>query len=302
MMKIRDMTSSAYPFVLTLIATPPLPPLLPDLVARATDALQQLGAVGPLHWLAPHIAVDIPFNDIDLLKARDSVAAALNGARVDIIPQVAVTRLKKLVLADMDGTIMQEESLDELADVMHKKPEVAAITERAMRGELDFPSALRERVALLKGLPSSALDQTLARLTPMAGAEVLLATLTAHNIPAHLVSGGFSCFTTPVAARLGFTTARGNTLEVKSGVLTGRVIDPILDKSSKLARLQELAPNPTEALTVGDGANDLPMLLAAGTGVAFHAKPAVNAACSVRVQHSDLTALLYIMGLNPLRS
>jgi phosphoserine phosphatase len=197
--------------------------------------------------------------------------------------------------------MIQQECIDELADEAGVGAHVAGITARAMNGELDFEAALRERVGLLKGLPEGVIARVLRdRITFMPGGQVLLATMKANGAYAALVSGGFTAFTSAVAARLGFDENRANTLDIEGGVLAGTVAEPILGKEAKLQALSEitarLGVTPAKAIAVGDGANDLPMLLAAGTGVALHAKPRVQADCEVRVNHGDLTALLYLQG------
>jgi phosphoserine phosphatase len=197
--------------------------------------------------------------------------------------------------------MIRQECIDELADEAGVGARVADITARAMNGELDFGGALRERVGLLKGLPEGVIAQVLRdRITLMPGGKVLLATMKANGAYAALVSGGFTAFTAAVAAQLGFDENRANTLHVEGGSLAGTVAEPILGKEAKLQALNEITAQlgitPAQALAVGDGANDLPMLLAAGTGVALHAKPRVQAQCEVRVNHGDLTALLYLQG------
>jgi phosphoserine phosphatase len=232
---------------------------------------------------------------------RWEVWADLQGLRVDLAVQRSERRKKRLLIADMDSTMIQQECIDELADEAGVGAHVADITARAMNGELDFEAALRERVGLLKGLPEEVIARVLRdRITLMPGGAVLLATMKANGAHAALVSGGFTAFTEAVAARLGFDENRANTLHLQGGVLAGTVAEPILGKEAKLLALNEisiqLGITPAEAITVGDGANDLPMLLAAGTGVALHAKPTVQAQCEVRVNYGDLTALLYLQG------
>lgn len=283
--------------VLTVVATSPHPPLA---VQQIQQLQQKLGFTGPLDWLAPGRAADLFFNGGDLLAIRDAAEAALEGTAADVIVQPATNRRKKLLLADMDSTMIEQECLDELADAVGLKAETAAITERAMRGELDFAEALCERVANLKGLDIAALEQTKRRLTFMPGARQLIATLRANGTTCLLVSGGFTFFTAHVASTLGFHAHHANVLEEENGKLTGTVRVPILDKHAKLRILNETMAQlniaPEHSMAVGDGANDLPMLQAAGLGFAHHAKPAVNAAAPVRVRHSDLTALLYAQG------
>ncbi len=222
-----------------------------------------------------------------------------NAIDLNLVP--ARARRKKLFVADMDSTMIQQECIDELADRVGLKDKVSAITERAMRGEIAFEPALRERVALLRGLPVSVIDEILAtRITLTPGGRELIATMKAHGAYACLVSGGFTLFTARIASLLGFDEHRANELIVVDGKLTGEVREPILGKDAKRASLIELRDRlglrPEDTLAVGDGANDLAMIAEAGLGVAFHAKPAVAAAADARIQHGDLSALLYLQG------
>jgi phosphoserine phosphatase len=285
--------------VLTLVA--PAGTLFAAAVSRVRAALQQLGAaVGSPDWLAPGEAVDLPFEGLAPEQADAAGRSALDGAAVDVVAQAAEGRRKKLLLADMDSTIVTTETLDELAAFAGLKDRIAAITQRAMNGELDFPRALAERVGLLAGLPVSALERTWEGTAMMPGAAELVATMAAHGARCVLVSGGFTFFTERVAARLGFHAHQSNTLLVEGGKLTGGVAEPILDRDAKLAALKRTAAElglPLAAtLAVGDGANDLDMVRAAGLGVAFRAKPIVAAAARVRIDHSDLRALLFAQG------
>ncbi|MGD9783936.1 MAG: phosphoserine phosphatase SerB [Hyphomicrobiaceae bacterium] len=245
---------------------------------------------------------------LSLTELRDRVRLAFADRPLDInvvADDIAFTR-KRLLVADMESTIIEQEMLDELAGEIGLRDKVAAITERAMRGELDFEAALNERVALLAGLDASILDRlTAERITLMPGAETLIATMKANGAYCALVSGGFTCFTAPVAKRLGFDEHQANTLEVIEGKITGRVIPPILGRAAKRAALERIAAqhgiDPVLTLAVGDGANDLDMLAAAGLGVAFRAKPKVREAAlsnpgGAVITHGDLTALLYLQG------
>lgn len=230
-----------------------------------------------------------------------SVRLSLAPAAVDVVIQPAAYRRKRLYLTDMDSTVIEQECIDELADFVGLKEHVARITERAMNGEIAFEPALRERVALLKGLPVSAVDEVIEkRITLMPGGKTLTATLRKHGVYTCLVSGGFTLFTGPIAAMIGFDEHRGNTLVVENGKLAGRVEEPILGKEAKLATLRELAARHKlgieETMVSGDGANDLPMIHGAGLGIAFRAKPAVAAEAPARIDHGDLTALLYVQG------
>lgn len=281
--------------VATLIAAPSRA----DLSAATVDSVRAGWGGGAADWLAPGIAADIP------LDARPEdlwqVWERLQAEGVDLVVQPAAGRRKRVLLADMDSTIIGQECVDELAEVVGVGAEVRAITDQAMRGDVDFEGALRARVALLAGLSEAVLAEvyeTRIRFTP--GAETLVATMRAHGAYAALVSGGFTAFTARVAAALGFDEHRANTLILEAGRLTGRVAEPILGRDAKVAALRrivgELGIDSEDVLAVGDGANDLGMLGLAGAGVAFHAKPAVAAACDLRVNHGDLTALLYLQG------
>jgi phosphoserine phosphatase len=285
--------------VLTVIA-PPDAPLAAGELSAARDALEALGAdtLAP-DWLAPGQAADIPLGNLDPAQAEAAARAAI-GPRRDVIAQPAAGRRRKLLVADMDSTIVTSETLDELAAFAGLKDRIAAITTRAMNGELDFASALRERVAMLKGLDAAALERTWEATRLTDGARTLVATMRANGAFCALVSGGFTFFTSRVRAQLGFDLDQANVLELADGRLAGRVAEPILDKDAKLATLRRLAAERgvglAETCTVGDGANDLPMLMAAGLGVAFRAKPSVAAAARVRVDHGDLSALLFAQG------
>ena len=258
-------------------------------------------------WLAAGIAADLPFsatgeNDNRVLAAR--LRASLADAPLDVVVQPSAHRRKRLLIADMDSTMIAQECVDELADRVGLKAHVAAITERAMRGEIAFEPALRERVALLKGLPASVIDEVLAeriRLTP--GARTLVHTMKANGAHTCLVSGGFTLFTVRIAASIGFDEHRANRLLIEGGKLAGRVEEPILGGEAKRATLAaltaELKLDIADTLAVGDGANDLAMLQSAGLGVAYRAKPDVAARAGARIDHGDLTALLYVQGYKP---
>lgn len=286
--------------VATLIA-PRTATLDEAVVQTAKAALVGLGAdAGAPDWLAPGTACDLPFGNLAPEQAEAAIRHALNGTTLDIVAQPAATRRKRLLVADMESTIIEQEMLDELGDYVGLKDHIAAITARAMNGEIDFKDAVRERVALLKGLKETVIDEVWQRATLMPGAAQLVGTMRANGAACVLVSGGFRCFTGRVRNWIGFDDDRGNELEVIDGVMTGKVIEPILDKDSKLQALMAYAGEHrvpmAETMAVGDGANDLPMLLAAGLGVAFHAKAVVAAEARARVDHGDLTALLYAQG------
>jgi phosphoserine phosphatase len=285
--------------VATLICNPANPALDSTIVDGARAVLP---SPGPARWLFDEVAVDIPFTGSDDIGA---IVTRLREARgdfpIDIVVQPQAIRRKKLFLGDMDSTMIGQECIDELADFAGLKAHVAAITERAMRGEIEFEPALRERVALLKGLPVSVVDEVLAkRITPTPGGRELVMTMRAHGAYTCLISGGFTLFTHAVAAMIGFQEDRANALQVWDGKLTGEVAEPILGRAAKLATLTELRESfdldNIDTLVVGDGANDLGMIESAGLGVAYHAKPAVAAAAAARIDYGDLTALLYAQG------
>jgi phosphoserine phosphatase len=285
--------------VLTLIA--PRGALAPEHQAKVGAALREAGAeVGAVAPLAAHEAADLPFAGLPLEVADRVARTALAGSPVDAIAQDAAGRRKRLLIADMDSTMVTSETLDELAGEAGLKEEISAITRRAMNGELDFEGALRERVGMLKGLALEALERTWVTTALMPGAEESVATMRAHGARCALVSGGFTFFTGRVAERLGFHEHYSNTLLHDAGQLTGLVGEPILGRNAKLVTLKRLAGEEgldlAQTLAVGDGANDLDMLCAAGLGVAFKAKPVVAAAARARVDHADLRALLFAQG------
>ena len=298
-------------YVATLISHPDRP--------AVTDALAQKAARylphgRPLGWLDPGVAIDIPFliDDTEdggvgeeeaLLKDLAADLHDIMGEEpVDVVIQQHEGRRKKLLVADMDSTMIGQECIDELADYAGFKSRVAAITERAMRGEIAFEPALRERVALLKGLPATVIDTVIAeriRLTP--GGPALVATMRANGAYTCLVSGGFTAFTSRIAAMIGFDEQHANTLLTDAdGQLTGTVAEPVLGREAKLDTLTALHARlrltHEDTLAVGDGANDIPMVKAAGLGVAFHGKPAIREAAAACIDHGDLTALLYAQG------
>jgi phosphoserine phosphatase len=288
--------------VATLICNPAAPALDAAALARARDALP---ASRPIRLLDPGIAADIAFTPeraADASVAATTLRAALGAAPVDVVVQPLAHRRKRLLVADMDSTMIGQECIDELADFAGLKAHVAAITERAMRGDIAFAPALRERVALLAGLPAGIVETVIAeRITLTPGGRALIATMRANGAFAILVSGGFTVFTGRIAAMIGFDDHRGNTLATNpDGKLAGVVGEPVLGREAKQATLiaerERLGLLPAETLAVGDGANDLAMIAEAGLGVAFHAKPAVAAAAAARIDHGDLTALLYLQG------
>ena len=279
-------------FVVTLISARQGLPIARDVAAR-------LG--GEPAWLAPDLACDIHLAEHPTPGALAEIRALASEARVDCVVQEAAGRRKKILIADMDSTMIGEECIDELADLVGLKTEVAEITARAMNGEIAFEPALIARVALLKGLPESVIADVIAtRITLAQGGSTLVATMRANGAYAALVSGGFTAFTAAIAARLGFDENRANRLDLADGRLAGTVAAPILGREAKVEALVDIARQrgltPADALAVGDGANDLGMIGIAGTGVAIHAKPAVAAAAPHRIDHGDLTALLYLQG------
>ncbi|ABQ60498.1 phosphoserine phosphatase SerB [Brucella ovis IntaBari-2006-46-332] len=284
--------------VATLIANPAKAALAPSLGIKASAAVNATG----LYWLADDIACDIPLPlGMEASEADASLRATLDGAPIDVVVQEQERRRKKILIADMDSTMIGQECIDELAEEAGLRDHVAAITARAMNGEIAFEPALRERVALLKGLPLSVIDKVIStRITLTPGGPQLVRTMRKHGAYTALVSGGFTSFTRRIAEMIGFNEERANRLIDDGTRLTGTVAEPILGSEAKVEKLVEIAERlgltPEDAIAVGDGANDLGMIQLAGTGVALHAKPAVAAQAKMRIDHGDLTALLYIQG------
>lgn len=280
-------------FTATLIACPGgLDPAL-------ADSLRNAWGGGDLCWLAPDAAAEFALDQRP--GAFEGAWRELQALGVDLAVRETAGRRKRMLLADMDSTMIGQECIDELAEAAGVGAEVRAVTARAMNGELDFEASLLARMALLKGLPEEAIAEVLAtRITHAPGARTLVATMRAHGAHTALVSGGFTAFTGPVAAALGFDEHHANVLGLKDGKLTGDVAQPILGRQAKVAALEEITARlglaARDVLAVGDGANDLGMLGRAGAGVALHAKPAVAAECDLRINHGDLTALLYLQG------
>ncbi|MGC1429794.1 MAG: phosphoserine phosphatase SerB [Albidovulum sp.] len=282
-------------YIATLLANP----ARANLDRAAVESLRDAWGGGEAHWLNPGIAAEFAVSGVP--ANRWDVWQGLQGIGIDLVVQPAENRRKTMLLADMDSTMIGQECIDELADMAGKGARVAAITARAMNGELDFEAALIERVDQLRNLPEPVIAQVLAeRITYTPGGRELIATMKANGGYAALVSGGFTAFTEAVAAHLGFDEHRANRLITSCGKLTGEVAMPILGREAKVAALKEISAKlgigHDAVMAVGDGANDLGMLGLAGAGVALHAKPTVAAQCSIRINHGDLTALLYIQG------
>jgi phosphoserine phosphatase len=282
-------------FTATLLTNP----TTPALDRMTVESLRNAWGGGDARWLDPGVAAEFA---LDAMPGNLwDVWAGLQALGIDLAVQPTAGRRKRLLLADMDSTMIEQECIDELAFVAGVGPRVADITARAMNGELDFEAALRARVTLLAGLPETVIGEVLdSRISFMPGGRTLVATMKAHGGHAVLVSGGFTAFTGPVAAALGFDENRANVLQIRNGRLTGTVAEPILGRAAKVRALEEVSARlgigEDQVLAVGDGANDLGMLGRAGAGVALHAKPAVAAECALRVNYGDLTALLFLQG------
>ena len=286
--------------VLTLIAGPGTE-LEEPVIAAARATIKEAGAEpGALSWLSPATACDIPFGGAEPRSVELALRPRLAGLRVDLAAQPAERRRKRLLLADMESTIVTRELTDELAALAGMGERIAAMTAASMRGEIDFAGSLRARIALLKGQPAALLERVkeLVELSP--GARALVQTMKAHGARTALVSGGFDIFTAIAAPACGFDEHHANHLILSGGELRGEVAEPILDRFAKRAILErlasELAATPAEAAAIGDGANDIPMIEAAGLGVAYRGKPKVAAAARFRLDHADLTGLLYLQG------
>jgi phosphoserine phosphatase len=287
--------------VLTLVAAPGRPVLDAALLSATAS---HLPAAGDVDWLDEGIAADVSFAPgagFDKKTVSEALRLELGDLPVDLVIQPAAHRRKRLFLADMDSTMIGQECIDELADFVGKKAEVAEITERTMRGELVFETSLRARVALLAGLPAGVVSTVIAdriRLTP--GGPELVRTMKAHGAYTALVSGGFTLFTSQIARVIGFDEHRSNTLLIENEAFSGKVADPILGREAKFETLVELRGKlglvKEETMAIGDGANDLAMIGEAGLGIAFRAKPAVAAAAAARIDHGDLTSVLFFQG------
>jgi phosphoserine phosphatase len=286
------------PTVATLIANPQAPVLTQEIAGKAA----RLAASGQIDWLAKGIACDITLpQGADAAAVENALRSQLSDMPLDLAVQVHAERRKSILLADMDSTMIGQECIDELAAEVGLKEKVAAITARAMNGEIEFEPALRERVALLKGLPLTVIDRVIeTRISLAPGGTELVRTMKKHGAHTVLVSGGFTLFTAHIAAMIGFDENHANELLFEDGSLSGKVAEPILGRDAKVAALRDTAArlgrSISDSIVVGDGANDLGMIELAGTGVALHAKPAVAARAPMRIDHGDLTALLYIQG------
>lgn len=287
--------------VLTVIGDPASRVLSQDQAEAAQRLLRDCGArTAAIDWLAPGVACDIPFAGVAATAAEGAVRGGLAGACLDLAVQPVAGRRKALLVADMESTIIAQEMIDELAERFGLGPRIAAITARTMAGELDFEEALATRVALLAGLPESAIEEVAGRMTLNPGARTLVRTMRAGGAYTALVSGGFTAFTRLVRTACGFDEDRANRLLAEVGALTGKVGEPILGRQAKFAALQNIAAARglplAAAIAVGDGANDADMLAGAGLGVGYRPKAPARAAADVAIDHGDLTALLYLQG------
>ena len=288
-------------FVATLIANPEKANLHPRDVKKAQGILNRAGYVSrPPAWLEDCIACDIEFTGSSLSYVRKCLKNGLTGIEIDIVVQPTKNRRKRLLIADMDSTIVTGETLDELAGIAGLKKQVSVITKRAMQGEVDFKEAVRERVALLGGVPVAAMEEALNKTELTKGAATLVKTMRFNGAYTALVSGGFNYFTNAIAKMVGFQEISSNQIVIKNGILTGEVIEPILDSDAKLQALKNICNDQniplSESLATGDGANDIPMIIHSGLGVAFHAKPIVETNAKAIIRFGDLTSLLYLQG------
>ncbi len=285
--------------ILVLISNPATPALDQSLIDLVT---REIPVDGPVRWLAPDIACEMPINaeQGNIERLQEQVQQAVGTHQIDLAILPEQGRRKKLLIADMDSTMIEQECIDEIAATLGLREEISAITERAMNGEIPFNEALRQRVSHLRGVSRQDIDEIIAtRLTYSPGGKQLVSTMSANGALCALVSGGFTPFTQAIAEQLGFHENRANRLEFKDDALTGKVLEPILGATAKKQALLELVEGRgglESALAVGDGANDLAMIREAGLGVAFHAKPLVAKEAQVSIIHGDLTALLYLQG------
>ena len=287
--------------VVTLITSPERANITHRHIDQARTILSKAGCDSKApFWLAENISCDIEFDDTDTSRSLKFLQEEMKESEIDIVVQSQENRRKRLLLADMDSTIVVGETLDELAFFAGLRDQVATITERAMRGEIDFNNALKERVSMLRGLPTDALNKALEKTKLTNGASTLVKTMRANGAYTVLVSGGFSFFTETIAKIAGFNEDRSNKMIIEHGALTGEIAEPILDRDAKLETLKSMSKEKgiplINTMAVGDGANDLPMILNAGIGVAFHAKPIVEEKAPAAIRYGDLTALLYVQG------
>lgn len=287
--------------VLTLISNPVDGPLSAQQVERVRSVLEQLGAeTTPADWLSKDEACDIVFDMLPCEAAEAAALKALDGAPIDVIAQSTLRRKKKLIIADMDSTIVEGETLDELAEFAGIGDKIAALTMRAMNGEMGFTEALKTRVGMLNGLKESFMEETMKGVKLNPGARELIATMRANGAFTALISGGFSFFTDRIREQVGFDMSLGNKLEIIDHVLTGQVLPPIVTKDTKLEMLIDMAAQQelgmTDTFAIGDGANDVPMLKSAGMGVAYHGHPVARENARARLNHADLSGALFIQG------
>ncbi len=287
--------------VCTLIADPASRDLNLADIQAVREALRTAGAEVDGHrWLGEHAAADLPYRGITPASAGEAARRTVRERPLDVAAQPETGRRKAVLVADMDSTIVTGETLDEMSAALGLKDKIAEITRRAMNGELNFEEALRERVGMLAGLKEAEVRATLERVELSRGAATAVATLKRHGVTCALVSGGFTAIAEPVAQWCGFDRVVANRLIIEDGALTGAVVEPIVGKDAKLATLREMARergvHENAVASIGDGANDLPMLLAAGLGVAYRAKPSVKAEARFALEHGDLTGLLYLQG------
>lgn len=287
-------------FFLTLIAAGAH--LTPGHLERALRYLETQGIAlaGKPVWLAPHRAADLPLSGRPHFNQMQALRRGFEGDQVDVIVSAAENRRKTLFFADMDSTIVTTETLDELAVFAKVGDQVADITRRTMNGTIDFYEAIRQRVEMLKGLPESALKDVLAQTEISPGVEITLRVMNRHGVHSSIVSSGFTYFTAGIAARCGFDDHFGNTMDIENGVLTGRVPEPILDKEAKLVTLrrkcEQFGCDPVQTLAIGDGSNDIPMLQAAGLGIAYRPRPMVAETIDNQLLHTDFTSVLFAQG------
>lgn len=287
-------------FFLTLIAA--REPLTAGHLARVQKYLnsQGIAPAGNAQWLAPHRAADLPIATRPHFEQMQALRRGLDEDRVDILVSAAESRRKTLFFADMDSTVVTTETLDELAVFAGVGEKVADITRRTMNGDVDFYEAIRLRVGMLKDLPESALKTVLEHTEASPGVEIALNVMSHHGVHSSIVSSGFTYFTAAIAARYGFDDHFGNVMEIENSILTGKVIEPILDKEAKLATVKakaaEFGCELSQTLAIGDGSNDIPMLQTAGLGIAYHPRPVVAETIDNQIIHTNFTSVLFAQG------